>query len=330
MRVLVTGGAGYIGSHTVKLLGEAGHEVVVYDNLVRGHREAVPGFNIIKGDILEANKVSRALYDYRIEAVMDFAACCLVGESVKHPGMYYENNVIGGLTLLREAVEAGVAYYIFSSSAAVYGEPGELPVEEKHSFKPVNPYGETKAVMENALGYYCRVYGLKYICLRYFNAAGAAKDGVSGEDHQPETHLVPQVLQAAAGKGEEVTIYGDDYPTPDGTSVRDYIHVEDLARAHLLSLKVLAGGSPSAAYNLGSGRGYSVREVIKTAEKVTRKTVPYKTGPRRAGDPAVLVASYQKAERELGWRPRWGLEHIIRTAWEWHRNHPEGYRGMQR
>jgi len=318
MMIMVTGGAGYIGSHAVRLLGEAGYEVLVYDHLHRGHREAVAGFNLIEGDTADTERVSQALAQYKVDAVMHFAAYSLVGESVEQPGLYYRNNVVGGLSLLEAAIKTGVKYFIFSSSAAVYGEPDMIPIKEIHARRPVNPYGETKVVLENALSYYCRAYGLKYISLRYFNAAGASLDGTLGEDHDPESHLIPLILQVAAGKRDKITICGDDYPTPDGTTVRDYIHVEDLSRAHVLALEVLKKGKTAAAYNLGNGNGYSVWEVIKTAEKVAGRPLPYKIAPRRPGDPAILVASSDKAKQELGWEPRYtSLASIISTAWRW-------------
>ncbi len=327
MRVLVTGGAGYIGSHTVRLLGEAGHEVTVYDNLERGHREAVRGFNLITGEVNNTGKLREVLSRNSIDAVMHFAAYGLVGESVKRPDLYYRNNVIAGLTLLEEVVKSRIKYLIFSSSAAVYGEPEELPVKENHILRPVNPYGETKMILENALNYIHKAYGLKFISLRYFNAAGASPQGDIGEDHEPETHLIPLVLQAALGKRDGITIYGDDYPTRDGFAVRDFIHVDDLARAHVLALHALERKVASSIYNLGNGKGHSIREVIKASEKVVGRTIPYKLAPRRKGDPAALVASPEKAERELGWKRRYAsLESIIETAWKWHKERPDGYR----
>jgi UDP-glucose 4-epimerase len=326
INILVTGGAGYIGSHALRTLKQAGYGVVVYDNLSRGHREAVTGFTLIEGDTSDSAKVAAACKEYKVGAVMHFAAHSLVGESVKKPALYYENNVVGGLRLLQEVMKAGVKYFIFSSSAAVYGEPERVPIDEDHPLRPTNPYGETKVVIERALQSYERAYDLQSVSLRYFNAAGAAADGNIGEDHNPETHLIPLVLKAAQGQREKLTVFGDDYNTADGTAVRDYIHVDDLAEAHLLALDALLAGKPSAVYNLGNGSGFSVLEVIKAAEKVTGKRVPYAVGPRRAGDPAVLVASAERVKAELGWRPRYGsLEKIIETAWHWHRNHLKGY-----
>ncbi len=332
LTVLVTGGAGYIGSHTVRVLKSAGYGVVVFDNFSRGHRKAVKGFTVVEGDIGNRVKVVEACREHGIAAVMHFAAHSQVGESVEKPALYYENNVIGGLTLLKAVIEAGVRNFVFSSSAAVYGEPEIVPIDEEHLRRPSNPYGETKMVIERALGYYGQAYGLRSASLRYFNAAGAAVgDAGIGEDHHPETHLIPLVLQAALGQRDKLVVFGNDYPTADGTAVRDYIHVDDLAQAHILALDKLLkeeGASAAAAYNLGTGQGYSVLEVIKTAETVTELNVPFTVGPlRRAGDPAVLVASAAKAERDLGWRPRCvSLEQIIKSAWRWHQTHPEGFK----
>lgn len=327
MRVLVTGGAGYIGSHTVRQLLKAGHEVIVYDNLSRGHREAVAGVPLVEGDIRDGELLRATLRRYGCQGILHFAALSLVGESVRDPQSYYLNNVIGGLTLFQAALDCGVRYLVFSSSAAVYGDPHQVPIREDCPLEPANPYGETKMVLEKALISYSRSYGLRAISLRYFNAAGASPAGDMGEDHDPETHLIPLVLKAIM-TGKELTVFGDDYPTPDGTAIRDYIHVDDLARAHILALEALEQGSPTAVYNLGSGRGYSVLEVIRAAEKVTGRKVPYRVGPRRQGDPAVLVASAEKAIAELGWRPQYlTLEDIIATAWKWHSNHPYGFSG---
>lgn len=329
MNVLVTGGAGYIGSHTVKRLATAGYRVTILDNLSRGHREAIallPKAEFVIGDTGDYELVSRVLKTRTIQAVLHFAAHSQVGESVTNPALYYENNVINGLRLLEAVRGSGVPYFIFSSTAAVYGEPTGIPIYENAVLAPTNPYGATKLAFERALQWYSAAYGFKYIALRYFNAAGADPEGRLGEDHRPETHLIPLVLQTALGTRPEINIFGQDYPTPDGTCLRDYIHVTDLAEAHLLALKALEGGSPSQVYNLGNEKGYSVKEVINAAKKVTGVDFTAKHGPRRAGDPAVLVASSRRIQEELGWKPQFGdLETIIRTAWEWHRVHPRGY-----
>ncbi len=326
INVLVTGGAGYIGSHTVRVLQQAGYGVVILDNFSRGHRQAVEGYTVIEGDTAERNKLAALFREFQISAVIHFAAHSLVGESVEKPDLYYHNNVLGGLNLLEAVMDAGVKDFVFSSSAAVYGEPEETPVGEEHPLKPYNPYGETKVVIERALYYFKQVFGLNSVSLRYFNAAGAALSGGIGEDHDPETHLVPIVLQSVLGQREKVTVFGNDYPTADGTAVRDYIHVDDLAEAHLLALETLLQGRQSQVYNLGNGKGFSVLEVIKAVEKVTGKAVPYEFGPRRSGDPAVLVAGAKKAERDLGWRPKTtALEKIVESAWQWHRANPQGF-----
>ncbi len=325
--ILVTGGAGYIGSHAVRILREAGYGVVVYDNLSRGHREAVNGFAFVEGNTADSARVKAVCEEYKVGAVMHFAAHSQVGESVEQPRLYYENNVVGGLKLLEAVLDTGIKYFIFSSSAAVYGEPERVPIDEEQPLKPTNPYGETKALIEKALKYYDIAYGLKSVSLRYFNAAGAGMEGDLGEDHDPETHLIPLVIKAIMDQGAPLTVFGDDYPTVDGSAVRDYIHVDDLAVAHLLALEALLKGKPGSVYNLGNGSGFSVLDVIKTAEKITGMKVPYKIGPRRAGDPAVLVASANKARGELGWQPRYSsLEKIFETAWRWSRTRPAGYK----
>ncbi len=326
MNVLVTGGAGYIGSHTVKALVEAGHHVVVFDDLSTGHRASVAGVPFVQGDVTRREDLLDALKRYSIDAVMHFAAKSLVGESMQDPAKYYVNNVAGGVTLLEALREAGVETIIFSSTAAVYGEPESIPIPEEHPLRPTSVYGRTKLMFEQMLEDYRRVYGLRYAALRYFNAAGADPGGQIGEDHDPETHLIPIVLQAALGQREAVTIFGTDYDTPDGTCIRDYIHVTDLADAHVLALEALKAGGPGGVYNLGNGNGFSVRQVIEAAERVVGAKIPVKEGDRRAGDPAVLVASSEKARRELGWKPRFtDLDEIVRTAWQWHRSHPNGY-----
>ncbi|MCY0991129.1 UDP-glucose 4-epimerase GalE [Nannocystis sp. ILAH1] len=324
MRVLVTGGAGYIGSVVVEELLAAGHEVAVIDNLSKGHADAVPaGVELVRADLRDADLVRRLLRHARVEAVVHMAADSLVGESVQSPAKYYENNVVAGLGLLDAMVEVGVHRLVFSSTAAVYGEPETQPIDETAPTRPTNPYGETKLALERAFAWYERAYGLRSASLRYFNAAGASAR--CGESHDPETHLIPLVLQVALGRAPYVTLYGDDYPTPDGTCVRDYIHVVDLARAHVLALSGLDGGS--CIYNLGcGGAGYSVRQVVDTARAVTGAAIPVRLGARRAGDPAVLVASSARIQHDLGWQPRLGaLATIVESAWTWLRGHPRGY-----
>jgi UDP-glucose 4-epimerase len=317
-RVLVVGGAGYIGAQAVAELARAGHDTVALDNLVHGHREAVRTGAFEKGDIGDLAFVRGVFQRHRIHAVMHFGAFTYVGESVTDPAKYYSNNLGSTLQLLQAMREAGCLRIIFSSTAATYGEPEHTPITEDHPQRPINPYGRGKWMVEQVLADYERAYGLRSIVFRYFNAAGADPDGSIGEDHTPETHLIPLVLQAITS-GKPLQVFGQDYPTPDGTCVRDYIHVVDLARAHLLGLDRLLSGGPSGAFNLGNGNGYSVRQVIETAEKVTGRQVPYSVGPRRAGDPAVLVGSAQKAMKELGWKPAFAeLEKIVETAWRWH------------
>jgi len=319
MKVLVTGGAGYIGSVVSEQLVIDGHEVVVYDNLSKGHRDAVvAGARFVEGDLLDAEKLRQTLNDNQIEAVIHMAAFSLVGESVEKPAKYYHNNVVAGLVLLDTMRECGVKRIVFSSTAAVYGEPETQPIFESAPTNPTNPYGETKLTFEKAMHWYEQAYGLRYASLRYFNAAGASEK--CGEDHDPETHIIPITLQVATGKRPQVEIYGDDYPTTDGTCIRDYIHVIDLARAHILALDVL--NERSAIYNLGcGGDGYSVRDVIDTARRVTGKEIPVRMGPRRAGDPAVLIAGSDKIKSELGWQPQFqDLGLIIESAWRWLQN----------
>lgn len=324
MHILVTGGAGYIGSVVVEQLLGGGHHVIVYDNLSKGHREAIaPGAQFVQADLLDQERLKSALRQRNIEAVIHMAADSLVPESVAHPSKYYRNNVVAGLTLLDVMRDAGVRRIVFSSTAAVYGEPSRQPIEETDPTGPTNPYGETKLAFERALYWYNQAYDLRYISLRYFNAAGATKR--CGEWHHPETHLIPLVLQTAAGVRPFVQIYGDDYPTRDGTCVRDYIHVVDLTRAHIFAVDILK--QRSAIYNLGCGReGYTVKEVIDCARDVTGKDIPIRVGPRRAGDPAVLIASSNLIKKELGWSPQFqNLETIIASAWEWLKEHPNGY-----
>lgn len=324
MRVLVTGGAGYIGSVVTEQLIGDGHEVVVYDDLSKGHRGAVvEGAEFVQASLSDAETLRTTLSDRKVEAVIHMAASSLVGESVQQPGKYYLNNVVAGLVLLETMLLCDVKRLVFSSTAAVYGEPEAQPIEETAVTSPTNPYGETKLAFEHALKWFDGAYGLRYASLRYFNAAGATEK--CGEDHDPESHIIPITLQAAAGKRSHVEIYGEDYPTPDGTCIRDYIHVIDLARAHIQALGALNEGS--RIYNLGcGGAGYSVRDVIDTAARVTGKEIPTRFGPRRAGDPAILVASSDKIKSELGWRPQYqDLGLIIESAWRWMQSHPNGY-----
>ncbi|ALS26527.1 UDP-glucose 4-epimerase [Paenibacillus sp. 32O-W] len=328
MAVLVTGGAGYIGSHAVAALLERGEDVVVLDNLEQGHREAVLGGKLYVGDLRDRDVVDQVFGENEIDAVIHFAANSLVGESMKDPGKYYHNNVYGTLCLLEGMNRHGVKRIVFSSTAATYGEPERVPIDELDRTLPTNAYGETKLAMEKMMKWFDIAHGIKYVSLRYFNAAGAHESGRIGEDHNPETHLVPIVLQAAAGKRPHISVFGDDYDTPDGTCIRDYIHVSDLADAHVLAVERLRGGGDSAVYNLGSGNGFSVKQVIEIARNVTGRDIKVVTEPRRAGDPAVLVASSERARRELGWQPkRERLEDIIRSAWQWHQAHPNGYNG---
>lgn len=321
MNVLVTGGAGYIGSHVVKELLKRDHNVVTLDNLSKGHRDSVAGGVFVHGDCGDAGLVRELANEYRITAAVHLAADSLVGESMARPDKYCQNNLGSGINLLTALVEAGVRQFILSSTAAVYGEPEYTPIDEAHPAKPVNVYGGTKLMLEQILNWYDRAYGLRFVSLRYFNAAGADPDGKTGESHSPETHLIPLVIQAALGKREKAAIYGTDYPTPDGTCLRDYIHVSDLAVAHTLALEALRAGSPSTVYNLGNERGHSVREVVETVRRVTGRDFMVEERPRRDGDPAVLVASSRKIKKELGWKPLYGnLEDIVRTAWNWHRS----------
>ena len=324
MRVLVTGGAGYIGSVVVEELLNDGHAIVAYDNLAKGHRDSVPPHvKFIEQDLLDTERLAEALRENGIEAVIHMAADSLVGESVQDPAKYYRTNVVGGLSLLNAMKEAGVKRLVFSSTAAVYGEPEKQPIEETDATSPTNPYGETKLAFERALRWYERAHGIRYASLRYFNAAGATER--CGEWHDPETHLIPLVLQTAIGHRPQVDIYGDDYPTRDGTCVRDYIHVIDLARAHILALGIL--NDRSAIYNLGcGGDGYTVKDVIDVAEEVTGQKIPIQIVARRAGDPAVLIASSSRIKSELGWSPKFqDMRKIVASAWQWLQAHPRGY-----
>ncbi len=325
MKVLVTGGAGYIGSHAVRLLERAGHEVWVYDNLSLGHRAAVPKGRLIEGPLMDRSRLVEALGSKRIEAVMHFAAFASVNESVTDPAKYYQNNVVASLNLLEAMREVDVKKIVFSSTTATYGVPERVPITEEEPQKPINPYGFAKLVIERALADYAHAYGFAYAALRYFNAAGASAEGNLGEDHDPETHLIPIVLQVALGQRQQITIYGDDYPTPDGTCIRDYIHVDDLGAAHVLALAHLKQGE-GLQFNLGTGCGASVREVIEACRRVTGHAIPTVLGPRRAGDPPELVADSRKAQQVLNWRPQYmDVESIVRTAWQWHSSHPRGY-----
>jgi len=332
MRVLVTGGAGYIGSVVTEELLADGHEVVVYDSLYKGHRAAVPkGASFIQADLADAATLRETLAAKRIEAVVHMAADALVGESCAHPAKYYRNNFVNGLVLLDAMRDTNVPRIVFSSSCATYGQPEQQPIEETAPNLPTNPYGQSKLAFEQAMRWYGEAYDLRSVSLRYFNAAGASEN--CGEDHAQESHIIPIALQVAAGKREFVEVYGDDYPTPDGTCVRDYIHVIDLARAHLLALKAIANSetlnneSRSTIYNLGcGGDGYSVSEVLQTAREVTGRDIPVRVGPRRAGDPAVLIGSAEKIKRELGWKPEFqDLRVIVESAWRWMQKHPNGY-----
>jgi UDP-glucose-4-epimerase GalE len=325
-RVLVTGGAGYIGSHACKALGRAGYDVVVFDNLAAGHREAVLGATLIEGDVTDTSAVRAALRNHRIGAVMHFAGLLDVGESVREPARYYRNNVGGALSVLEAMAAESVTIFVLSSTCATYGEPTETPIPETHPQRPINSYGETKLAVERALPHFERAAGIRASALRYFNAAGADPEGELGEDHSPEIHLIPRAIEAATG-GRALQVFGADYPTPDGTCLRDYVHVSDLATAHLKALEALTRGGPSGAYNLGTGRPQSVRQVIEAVERVTGRPVPWTVAPRRDGDPAVLYGAPQKAQAELGWLPSVSdLESIVRTAWNWHCGHPQGYR----
>jgi len=336
--VLVVGGAGYVGSHAVKALAAAGYDVVVYDNLLAGHREAVAriagafparSVALVDGDILDGPRLSETLVRSGASAVMHFAALLSVGESTRAPLAYYRTNVTGTLAVLGAMAEAGVTPFVFSSTAATFGEPERIPIDESHPQRPINAYGETKLAVERALPHLERAHGIRSVVLRYFNAAGADPAGLIGEHHDPEEHLIPRAFGAVLG-GPPLTVFGTDYPTPDGTCVRDYVHVSDLADAHLSALKRLESGGASGAFNLGNGAGVTVRQVLDAVGRATGQLVPQTVGPRRPGDPARLVASNEAAQRELGWRPRLGdLQAIVDTAWRWHRTHPKGYAGAR-
>lgn len=319
MSVLILGGAGYIGSQTAKLVARAGLEPVVFDNLVYGHRSAVQWGPLVEGDLADRALVDRVLKEHRITAVIHFAAYAYVGESVSHPRKYFHNNVVNTLGLLDAMIDNGVRDIVFSSTCATYGEPSQVPISEEHPQKPINPYGETKLVVEKMLHWYQRAYDIRFAALRYFNAAGADPDGEIGEDHDPETHLIPLAIRAALGQGPALQIFGTDYPTPDGTPIRDYIHVADLAEAHVLALEHLRKGAENLRLNLGTGRGHSVREVISAVEKIARRNVPTIEVGRRPGDPPSLVADARRAGETLGWRPQYAdLATIVEHAFRWH------------
>ncbi|WP_419871644.1 UDP-glucose 4-epimerase GalE [Candidatus Pristimantibacillus sp. PTI5] len=326
MAVLVTGGAGYIGSHAVAALQERDEDIVIVDNLQQGHRAALLGGKLYEGDLRDAAFMDTVFKENEIDAVIHFAANSLVGESMKDPGKYYHNNVFGTLCLLEKMNEYNVRKIVFSSTAATYGEPENVPIDEYDRTLPTNAYGETKLAMEKMMKWFDVAHGIKFVSLRYFNAAGAHESGKIGEDHSPETHLIPIVLQAALGQRPHISVFGEDYDTPDGTCIRDYIHVSDLADAHVLAVDRLRGGADSAVYNLGNGTGFSVKQVIDIARAVTGKEIPAVFEARRAGDPATLVASSDRARKELGWNPkRDKLEDIIKSAWSWHEANPNGY-----
>lgn len=326
MNVLVVGGAGYVGSHACRILQQAGHQVWVYDNLSVGHRQAALPGRLIVGEVADGIYMRQVLREHKIDAVMHFAAFALVGESVANPAIYYRNNVIAALELLDAMRDCNVRRFVFSSTTATYGEPSVIPIAETTRQDPINPYGFTKLVIERALADYAHAYGLGYAALRYFNAAGADPSGEIGEDHTPESHLIPLVLQVALGQRDAITVFGDDYPTPDGTCIRDYVHVNDLGEAHLRALQLLEDGK-GICVNLGTGKGNSVRQVIDACRQITGHPIPEIRGQRRPGDPPELVADARLANRLLQWTPRFtDIAEIIETAWRWHKSHPQGYR----
>lgn len=327
MNILVLGGAGYIGSHTVKALCELGSNVIVIDNLITGYEKAInPNAKFYKGDIRDKEFLNTVFQSEKIDAVIHFAAYSLVGESVENPLKYYDNNLYGTKVLLESMVENNIKKIVFSSTAATYGEPKNIPILETDPTEPTNPYGETKLAMEKMFKWTANAHGLKYVSLRYFNACGADESGLIGESHNPESHLIPIILQVPNKQREHVSIFGTDYPTSDGTCIRDYIHVTDLAQAHILAVKYLLDGGDSDIFNLGNGIGFSVKDVIETARKVTGHPIPAVESSRRAGDPAMLIASSQKAKDILGWKPQHdSLEEIIESSWRWHKNHPNGF-----
>lgn len=324
--ILVTGGAGYIGSHTVRELRERGMDVVVYDNLSTGHIESIGDTPFVKGDLFDVELLRKTFREYGVDSVIHFAAYSLVGESMVNPAKYYHNNVAGTLALLDAMLAENVKYLVFSSSAATYGDCGDGLITENSPQNPTSVYGQTKLMMEQFMQDYDKAYGMKYVALRYFNAAGAHSSGEIGEAHNPESHLIPLILQVSNGKREQINIFGDDYPTHDGTCIRDYIHITDLADAHIKALEYLKNGGKSTYYNLGNGNGFSVKEVIDTVEKVVGSPVKKQVVDRRPGDPASLVASSEKIQKELGWKPKYDtLDSIVASAWKWHSTHPDGF-----
>lgn len=327
MTIAVLGGAGYIGSHTVAQLVKAGQDVVVLDNLITGHKRAVdPKARFYQGDIRDYHFLSQVFSQEKIDGIIHFAAFSIVPESMKDPLKYFDNNTSGMITLLEAMNQFGIKKIVFSSTAATYGEPKQVPIHEEDPQVPTNPYGESKLAMEKIIKWADVAYGIKFVALRYFNVAGAMPDGSIGEDHHPETHLIPIILQAAAGTRDGLQIFGDDYPTKDGTNVRDYVHVVDLADAHILAMKYLSEGHDSNAFNLGSATGFSNLEILNAARKVTGQPIPAKIGPRRPGDPSTLIAASDKARTILGWAPKFDdVEQVIATAWNWHQTHPEGF-----
>jgi UDP-glucose 4-epimerase len=329
--ILITGGAGYIGSHTTKLLLKKGYDVVIYDSLELGHRQVLnylPGAKFVQGDIGNSELLASTIKENQVDSVIHFAAYASVPDSVANPVKYYQNNIVKTLSLLDTLNSQGVKHILFSSSAATFGETKYVPIDEQHFQFPTNPYGQTKLDAEHILHWYDVAFGIKSISLRYFCAAGADPEGELGEDHTPETHMIPLTLFAALGRRPSIKMFGSDYPTPDGTGIRDYVHVTDLGQAHILGLEALRNGAETTAYNLGNGKGYSVKEVIEMGRKVTGREIVAESAPRRAGDPAELIASSAKIERELGWKPQFGdLPTIMRTAYEWFEKHPNGYEG---
>ncbi|MFD1485031.1 UDP-glucose 4-epimerase GalE [Lacticaseibacillus baoqingensis] len=327
MTIAVLGGAGYIGSHTVAQLVKAGEDVIVLDNLITGHRQAVASkARFYQGDIRDYQFLSQVFTQEKVTGIIHFAAFSIVPESMQDPLKYFDNNTGGMITLLEAMKQFGIDKIVFSSTAATYGEPQQVPIHEDDPQIPTNPYGESKLAMEKIIKWADQAYGIHFVALRYFNVAGAMPDGTIGEDHHPETHLIPIILQAAAGTRDNLQIFGDDYPTKDGTNVRDYVHVVDLADAHILAMQYLQAGNPSDAFNLGSATGFSNLEILHAARQVTGEAIPAKIGPRRPGDPSTLIAASDKARKVLGWQPHFDdVEAVIKTAWNWHRSHPEGY-----